>query len=64
MGGAGAALLGLLFIAISIRIKPAVGPHVLERRAGELAVTSIGPVLAAFVGGLTSAWLFMVRLPE
>jgi hypothetical protein len=150
VGGAAAALLGLLFIAISIRVNlvaastelrsraaqilvlfgavlvvaillvvpeqplpllgaefvvlslgMGVGLHVLERRAGELTgdqrigpilelvspntITALPllaagivlicgqqwglyvlvvPVLAAFVGGLTNAWLFMVRLQE
>jgi hypothetical protein len=150
VGGAAAALLGLLFIAISIRVNLVaastelrsraaqilvlfgavlvvaillvvpeqpmpvlgaefvvlalglgVGLHLLERRAGELSgdqrigpvlelvspntITALPllttgiilicdqqwglyvlvvPVLAAFVGGLTNAWLFMVRLHD
>jgi hypothetical protein len=64
-GTAAAALLGLLFVAVSIKITVIAIAGAQHNRASQmLFLFMVVPVIAALTGGVASAWLLLTRIPE
>ena len=76
IGGAAGALIGLLFVSVSIRIDViSASPDFRNRGAATLSLfmtvllvegvyVLVPAVIAAVAGGIASAWLFLTRITQ
>lgn len=60
--GASAALLGLVFVGLSINLRDVIGSTSLVNRAAEAVIALAGVLVAAYAAAISNAWVLLIEI--
>ena len=60
--GASAALLGLVFVGLSINLRDVIGSTSLVNRAAEAVIALVGVLVAAYAAAISNAWVLLIEI--